>query len=75
MGRVQTVLVAFWSRILAAWPACADTAIVVNFGPYPSAEAAGHAEAQVNWLDADPPTTPSAPSASPRWSCSTTCAR
>ena len=31
----------------------ADTAILVNFGAHPSAEVAGHAEARVNWLDAE----------------------
>ncbi len=31
----------------------ADTRIVVDFGPHPSAEIAGHGEDQVNWLDAD----------------------
>ena len=39
---------------LEAWPACAGTSIVVHFAPFPSAEVAGHAEARVNWLDADP---------------------
>jgi hypothetical protein len=37
----------------AARPASADTSIVVHFAPFPSAEAAGHAEAKVDWLDAD----------------------
>jgi len=31
----------------------AGTSIVVNFGRHPSAKVAGHAEAKVNWLDAD----------------------
>ncbi len=31
----------------------AETGIVVNLGPHPSAETAGHAEAEVDWLDAD----------------------
>ena len=31
----------------------ADTAVVVNFGPFPSAEIGGHAEATVDWLDGD----------------------
>jgi hypothetical protein len=33
--------------------ASAATSIVVDCGTYPSAEAAGHSEAKVNWLDAD----------------------
>lgn len=32
----------------------ADTAIVVNFGLHPSAEAAAESEARVDWLDANP---------------------
>jgi len=32
----------------------ADSAIVVNFGRHPSAEAAAQSEDQVDWLDADP---------------------
>ncbi len=31
----------------------ADTVIVVNFGPHPSAAVASRAEAKVNWLDAE----------------------
>ena len=51
IGRI--LLVAAASVTLAATRARAGTAIVVNFGPHPSAEAAGHAEAKVNWHDAD----------------------
>jgi len=40
--------------ILVVVPVQADTSIVVNFGPYPSAEAAGNSEDKVDWLDADP---------------------
>ncbi len=36
----------------SARPAAAATSIAVNFTPHPSAKAAGHAEATVNWLDA-----------------------
>lgn len=36
----------------AGW-AHAETHILVNLGPYASAEVAGRAEADVNWLDAD----------------------
>jgi hypothetical protein len=32
----------------------AETHVVVNLGPYPSVEAAGRSEAEVDWLDADP---------------------
>ncbi len=39
--------------ILAAGQAFAETTVVVNFGPHASAEAAGHSEAKVDWLDAD----------------------
>lgn len=38
--------------VLAA-PTSAKTTIVVDFGAHPSALAAGHAEEDVNWLDAD----------------------
>jgi hypothetical protein len=41
---------------VALWPAnslLAQTTIVVNFGPHPSAEVAARSEAKVNWLDAD----------------------
>ena len=34
--------------------ALSETTIVVNVGPHSSAEVAGSAEAEVNWLDADP---------------------
>ena len=40
---------------LAARSAAAVVSIVVNFGSYPSAEAAGHAEKQVHWLEGDTP--------------------
>ena len=33
--------------------AFAETTVVVNFGPRASAQAAGHSEAKVDWLDAD----------------------
>jgi hypothetical protein len=39
--------------MFAVRPAWADTSIVVHFAPFPTAEAAAHAEATVNWLDAD----------------------
>ncbi|MBN1588358.1 MAG: DUF4838 domain-containing protein [Pirellulales bacterium] len=42
--------------LLTVFPAAtafSETTIVVNFGPYGSAQAAGHAEAEVDWLDAD----------------------
>ena len=39
---------------LATDPALPDTTIVVNFGPYSSAEVAAGTEAEVNWLDSDP---------------------
>jgi len=50
----KLLLVALTLASLAARPVRADVSIVANFGPYPSAEVAGQAEAQVNWLDADP---------------------
>lgn len=43
-----------WSEPIVLWPAGAASCIVVDFGPHPSAEAAGHGEAGVDWLDADP---------------------
>jgi len=59
-------IAAFVTFISAAVPVRADTLIVVNFGPHPSARpiggacfpcptewAAAEAEAKVNWLDAD----------------------
>jgi uncharacterized protein DUF4838/glycosyl hydrolase family 67 len=39
--------------LFAAPSARADTSIVVDFGPHASPQIAGHAEDQVNWLDAD----------------------
>ena len=39
--------------ILAAGQAFAETTVVVNSGPHASAQAAGHSEAKVDWLDAD----------------------
>lgn len=39
--------------LLVVTRAHSDTVIVVDFGSHPSAEVAGHAEAKVNWLDAD----------------------
>jgi hypothetical protein len=54
MRRLLSVsLAAVGLAVLATTTASADTAIVVNFGSHPSAEAAGHSEATVNWLDAD----------------------
>ena len=47
-----------WSLCLAAMAAggarSAPLTIVVNMGRHPTAEAAGHGEANVHWLDADP---------------------
>ena len=40
--------------LFPAVPARAGVSIVVNLGPYQSAEAAGNSEAKVDWLDADP---------------------
>jgi len=39
---------------VAASHAGAATSILVNFGPHADANAAGHAEAKVDWLDASP---------------------
>jgi hypothetical protein len=39
--------------LLAVGSARADTSILVDFGRHPTAQAAGNAEAEVNWLDAD----------------------
>ncbi|MHC4181039.1 MAG: DUF4838 domain-containing protein [Planctomycetota bacterium] len=39
--------------LAATASAGAESVIVVNFGPYPSAEVAGSSEAKVNWSDAD----------------------
>ncbi|MBC8870521.1 MAG: DUF4838 domain-containing protein [Planctomycetes bacterium] len=51
----QVLLVSVLTAVcLAAHPARPDTTIVVNFGSNPSAKVAGGAEAEVNWLDADP---------------------
>jgi hypothetical protein len=51
LGKLRMIVLTL--TCLAARPVRADISIVVNFRPYPSAEVAGHAEAQVNWLDAD----------------------
>jgi hypothetical protein len=45
------VFISYAVVILAAVTACVDTTLVVNFGPFPSAEVAGHAETEVDWLD------------------------
>ncbi len=49
----NTLLVIVAIIPLAASQVHAESRIVVNFGPQPSAEAAGHGEAEVNWLDSD----------------------
>ncbi|MBN1396244.1 MAG: DUF4838 domain-containing protein [Pirellulales bacterium] len=46
-------LIALPSLIFFSMSASADTSIVVNFGPYSSAQAAGNSEAEVDWYDAD----------------------
>jgi hypothetical protein len=47
-------LVAAVVGLLSVLPAGAETVIVVNRGPHPSAQAAAGAEGQVNWTDGDP---------------------
>lgn len=53
LNRLIALAVAIGLASFAARPAPADTSIVVRFSPFPSAEAAAHAEAKVDWLDAD----------------------
>jgi hypothetical protein len=50
IGRMFAICAA---AALSSAAAHGGTTLVVNFGTFRSAEAAGHAEAQVNWLDAD----------------------
>jgi hypothetical protein len=52
--KVRSTFLALLALALpAAGRADGPTHIVVNFGPHPSAQIAGHSEAQVDWLDPD----------------------
>lgn len=51
---IQSVVILAALIALAGAAAAQRTTIVVDFGAYPSAQAAGHSEAQVGWGDADP---------------------
>jgi hypothetical protein len=56
MTRFVSAIGMFVVCAAAGWSSAAvsaGTTLVVNFGPFPAAEVAGHGEAQVKWLDAD----------------------
>ncbi|MBN1396245.1 MAG: DUF4838 domain-containing protein [Pirellulales bacterium] len=53
MAAKNTLCAAVGAVMLVTPSARAETSIVVNFGPHPSAQAAGNCEATVDWSDAD----------------------